>query len=250
MPVLSRGAHCNGPGARLLLPAPRRPNRRPLNPGRMNDETRWLSRLHTRDRGRRPFAPAAHAEVDTILNVSYDIARELFAAINEQFSADCKAEHRPRRSRSTSPMPARRSRRAPISKASRRTSSPSTRSPTPDPRQQRAWSPPTGRSSSRTMPRPSTRCRPSSSARATRRTSRTGAISPRRREGDLPEPEDLGQCALHLSRRPAWAQEEFNGDEAKVTEFVTEALRQCAGVRHRRPRARPPPLSSARSATC
>ena len=39
------------------------------------------------------FAPAAHAEVDGILNVSYDIGRELFAAIDEQFSADFEAEH-------------------------------------------------------------------------------------------------------------------------------------------------------------
>lgn len=39
------------------------------------------------------FAPAAHAEVDTILNVSYDIGRELYAAIDEQFSADWQAEH-------------------------------------------------------------------------------------------------------------------------------------------------------------
>jgi sulfate/thiosulfate transport system substrate-binding protein len=38
-------------------------------------------------------APAAHAEVDSILNVSYDIARELYAAIDEQFSADWPAEH-------------------------------------------------------------------------------------------------------------------------------------------------------------
>lgn len=38
-------------------------------------------------------APAAHAEVDTILNVSYDIARELYAAVDEQFSADYQAEH-------------------------------------------------------------------------------------------------------------------------------------------------------------
>lgn len=39
------------------------------------------------------FVPAAHAEVDTILNVSYDIARELYAAVDEQFSADWEAEH-------------------------------------------------------------------------------------------------------------------------------------------------------------
>jgi sulfate/thiosulfate transport system substrate-binding protein len=35
----------------------------------------------------------AHAETDTLLNVSYDIARELYAAIDEQFSADWQAEH-------------------------------------------------------------------------------------------------------------------------------------------------------------
>ncbi|MFQ8432741.1 thiosulfate ABC transporter substrate-binding protein CysP [Amaricoccus sp. W119] len=39
------------------------------------------------------FAPAARAEVDTILNVSYDIARELYAAINESFSPAFEAEH-------------------------------------------------------------------------------------------------------------------------------------------------------------
>ncbi len=33
-------------------------------------------------------APAAHAEVDGILNVSYDIGRELYAAIDEAFVAD------------------------------------------------------------------------------------------------------------------------------------------------------------------
>ncbi len=38
------------------------------------------------------FAPSAHAEVDTILNVSYDIARELYASINESFTADYEAE--------------------------------------------------------------------------------------------------------------------------------------------------------------
>ena len=38
-------------------------------------------------------APPAHAEVDGILNVSYDIARELYAAIDESFSADWQAEH-------------------------------------------------------------------------------------------------------------------------------------------------------------
>lgn len=37
--------------------------------------------------------PAAHAETDQLLNVSYDIARELYAALNEQFSADWEAEH-------------------------------------------------------------------------------------------------------------------------------------------------------------
>jgi len=37
-------------------------------------------------------APAAHAEVDGILNVSYDIARELYAALDEQFSADFQTE--------------------------------------------------------------------------------------------------------------------------------------------------------------
>jgi sulfate transport system substrate-binding protein len=39
------------------------------------------------------FAPAAHAEVDTILNVSYDIGRELYAAIDEAFAPDWEAEH-------------------------------------------------------------------------------------------------------------------------------------------------------------
>jgi sulfate transport system substrate-binding protein len=38
-------------------------------------------------------APAAHAEVDTILNVSYDIGRELYAAIDEAFQARYEAEH-------------------------------------------------------------------------------------------------------------------------------------------------------------
>jgi len=39
------------------------------------------------------FAPAAHAEVDTILNVSYDIARELYAAVDSSFSEAYAAEH-------------------------------------------------------------------------------------------------------------------------------------------------------------
>lgn len=39
------------------------------------------------------FAPSARAEVDTILNVSYDIARELYAAVNEFFSPAFEAEH-------------------------------------------------------------------------------------------------------------------------------------------------------------
>lgn len=39
------------------------------------------------------FAPPARAEVDTILNVSYDIARELYAAINESFSPAFEAEN-------------------------------------------------------------------------------------------------------------------------------------------------------------
>lgn len=38
-------------------------------------------------------AAPAHAEVDTILNVSYDIARELYAAVNEAFAAEYLAEH-------------------------------------------------------------------------------------------------------------------------------------------------------------
>jgi sulfate/thiosulfate transport system substrate-binding protein len=38
-------------------------------------------------------APAAHAEVDGILNVSYDIGRELYAAIDEAFAADFEAEN-------------------------------------------------------------------------------------------------------------------------------------------------------------
>ena len=37
------------------------------------------------------FAPAAHAEVDGILNVSYDIGRELYAAIDAAFTADFEA---------------------------------------------------------------------------------------------------------------------------------------------------------------
>jgi sulfate transport system substrate-binding protein len=39
------------------------------------------------------FAPAAHAEVDGILNVSYDIGRELYAAIDEAFVVDFEAEN-------------------------------------------------------------------------------------------------------------------------------------------------------------
>lgn len=38
-------------------------------------------------------APAAHAEVDTILNVSYDIARELYAAVDEAFGKAYEAGH-------------------------------------------------------------------------------------------------------------------------------------------------------------
>ncbi|MBB5222778.1 sulfate transport system substrate-binding protein [Amaricoccus macauensis] len=37
--------------------------------------------------------PAAHADVDGILNVSYDIARELYAAIDQQFTTDYQTEH-------------------------------------------------------------------------------------------------------------------------------------------------------------
>ena len=39
------------------------------------------------------FAPAAHAEVDSILNVSYDISRELYAAIDTSFSAAYQEKH-------------------------------------------------------------------------------------------------------------------------------------------------------------
>jgi sulfate transport system substrate-binding protein len=39
------------------------------------------------------FPRAAHAEVDGILNVSYDIGRELYAAIDEKFSAAFEAEY-------------------------------------------------------------------------------------------------------------------------------------------------------------
>ena len=39
------------------------------------------------------LAPAAHAEVDSILNVSYDIARELYAAIDESFSEAYQSAH-------------------------------------------------------------------------------------------------------------------------------------------------------------
>jgi sulfate transport system substrate-binding protein len=39
------------------------------------------------------FAPAAQAEVDSILNVSYDISRELYAAIDQSFSKAYQSEH-------------------------------------------------------------------------------------------------------------------------------------------------------------
>lgn len=39
------------------------------------------------------FAPAARAEVDTILNVSYDISRELYAAIDTSFAEAYEKEH-------------------------------------------------------------------------------------------------------------------------------------------------------------
>lgn len=39
------------------------------------------------------FTAPARAEVDGILNVSYDIARELYAAIDQEFSADFQAEN-------------------------------------------------------------------------------------------------------------------------------------------------------------
>lgn len=38
------------------------------------------------------FAPLAHADVDSILNVSYDVSRELYTAINESFSAAYESE--------------------------------------------------------------------------------------------------------------------------------------------------------------
>ena len=179
------------------------------------------------------LAGPAHAQsADKLLNASYDVARELFVQVNEALSPPIRA------SPSTSRMPAPRSRRAPSSKAWRPTSSPSTRSPTST-----SWS--------RTA---SSRDDWQKRFRQQRLALLFAAVLPgarrqseehqglersraRRREGDLPQSEDLGQCALHLSGGHRLRQGGLQGDdEAKVEGVRQQAVRQRAGLRHRRPR--------------
>ena len=58
-----------------------------------------------------------------------------------------------------------------------------------------------------------------------------------RRRGHHAEPEDLGRRALELSSPPGpGPTRTFGGDEAKTSDFVTDALQARAGARHRRAR--------------
>ncbi len=82
-----------GPGAMLSTQSgprgPPTPRRRPMRHTRLRAVAFAIGTLALAPAF---TAPAAHAEVDGILNVSYDIARELYAALDEQFSADFQAE--------------------------------------------------------------------------------------------------------------------------------------------------------------
>jgi ABC-type sulfate transport system substrate-binding protein len=123
-------------------------------------------------------APAAAQQAPTtLLNASYDIARELFVAVNAAFAPKYKATDR--RGRHGRPVAWRHV--APGARHPRRPEADVvTFNQVTDIDflvDRTASSRPTGRASSRTTPRPTTRCRPSSCAPATRRASRTGAIS-------------------------------------------------------------------------
>ena len=59
---------------------------------------------------------------------------------------------------------------------------------------------------------------------------------PRRREGHLPQSEDVGQCALHLSGGDRLRQGGLQRRRGQGEGVRHQDLRQRAGVRHRRPR--------------
>ena len=85
-------------------------------------------------------------------------------------------------------------------------------------------------------PRPIIRCRPSWCARAIRRTSRTGTTSRgATSQVDLPEPQDQRQRPLHLSRRlRLCAGSRTTATRRPPRTSFGQDLRQRAGLRHRR----------------
>ena len=200
------------------------------------------------------LGPATAADEPTdILNVSYDVSRELFADVNKAFIAKYKAETGKDHHRQ--PVACRL-----VEAGARRCSKGWTAdvvtfnqvTDVADPADQGGLvARRLAGASSPTRPRPSIRCRPSWCARAIRRTSRTGTISSR---DDVkvvfPNPKTSGNARYTYLAAYAYALEKFRRRPGQGAGLREEALRQCAGVRHRRPRGHHDLRRARASATC
>ena len=176
---------------------------------------------------------SAHAQSpDSILNASYDVSRELFAKVNEAFIAK-----NPGKTINQSHAGSSKQARSILEGLDADVVTFNQVTDVDASGEGRASFRTIGRASFPTRPRLTIRFRPSLSAPAIRKASRTGATSSATMSKVIfPESEDLGQCALHLSRSDRLRQGGVQQRPGEGHRVHRQAVRQCAGLRHRRPR--------------